>query len=355
MGVYEVPLVSTNLRPQEMILQMADTLDYLESVSNDIFSKVDARIQESRKRIQNINQRVDVAQSKIAMMTGSRKATRIFSSSRFPGALQSTAPKMFAQASVPAAAKSKPELDSTEVPLDNDLVFYPAHNYSAIGTDPSPLPPESVSELLVFNTEDLAFREKSVPDRGTKFALRRKHDSAETAAADGGLLGDAPWSISQRDQLERTNQISYSYTPGKEQSKRLKLISIIETVFDRIGPCSGVGSPACPPRPARHHRGRFGLQRGHWAGHCSFPHGSLAGPLDAHGKQRQTAHSGASSAATFCSHSGRSSSSLARPSGLRSASAATATSSTTEGEPSATPTATSSPFHVDSRASASRG
>ena len=217
MEVYKVPLVSSNLHPHEMILQMADTMDYLDAVSNEIFSKIDARMRESRQRIQNISQRVDVAQHKIGLMSGSRKATRIFSSSRFPATLQSTAPKLLSQSDLPPMVTLTSGTlghSSEDVQVDNDAMFYPAHHtHSSSGTNPSPVPPESVSELLIFNTEDLAFREKCGSERGAKTTLRRKHDSAD-AAGDGAHLGDAPWSISQREPLERTNPLNYSYMPG---------------------------------------------------------------------------------------------------------------------------------------------
>ena len=84
MPVYNVPLVSSNLRPREMIIQMADTLDYLNEVTNDICSRINEKINHDRARIQNINQRVEIAQAKIDKNVGSRKAIKLFSSSRFP-------------------------------------------------------------------------------------------------------------------------------------------------------------------------------------------------------------------------------------------------------------------------------
>lgn len=216
MAVYKVPLVSSNLHPQEMILQIADTLDHLDRVSNEIFSRTSSRIQESRSRIQKINQRVEAAQIKISSLTGSRKATRIFSSSRFPGSLQSKVPKLFPDENGITFIRSPADChDKTESPPpNNDLIFYPAtFNPGTFGMNPSsPLPPDSVSEMLIFNSEDLAGG--STTDRAmnqNKLSTRKKHDSAET---DSGLLGDAPWSISQREHLEQVNPLHYAYIPG---------------------------------------------------------------------------------------------------------------------------------------------
>jgi len=228
MAVYKVPLVSSNLHPQEMILQIADTLDHLDRVSNEIFSRASSRIQESRSRIQKINQRVEAAQIKISSMTGSRKATRIFSSSRFPGSLQSKVPKLFPEEEGITFIKSEADHHNTteSPPPNNDLIFYPSnYNPGTFGMIPStPPPPDSVSEMLIFNSEDLAMFGGSITDRAmnqNKLATRKKHDSAET---DSGLLGDAPWSISQREHLEQVNPLHYAYIPGILKSHYIKLI-----------------------------------------------------------------------------------------------------------------------------------
>lgn len=209
MTVYEVPLVSSNLRPQEMILQMADTLDHLDRISNDIFNKVGSRIQESRLRIQKIHQRVEAAQNKIGTMTGSRKATRIFSSSRFPGVFQSSTVELFSESNI-ATIKSKPTWENADTPVDSDSTFYPPLSRSGPTINLLPPPPKSVSELLIFNTEDLVFKDKLVSERIPK-ATRRKHDSSEAAV--DGLLGDAPWSIIQRESGQ-INPHNYAYIPG---------------------------------------------------------------------------------------------------------------------------------------------
>jgi WAS family protein 1 len=126
MAVYEIPLVSSNLRPNEMIIQMADTLEFLDQVSSDIFARVTQQIQESRTRISNIHKRVEVAQSKIDGLKGSRKATKIFSSSRFPGNLQANSKSIFHKSSV-KFSRTKIDFDGSESIVDGDMVFYPTH------------------------------------------------------------------------------------------------------------------------------------------------------------------------------------------------------------------------------------
>ncbi len=209
MAVYEVPLVSSNLRPQEMISQMADTLEFLDQVSNEIFSRVSLKIQESRSRINNIHKRVEIAQAKIDGLKGSRKATKIFSSSRFPGNFKADNTGTFHNTSL-KFSRTSVVTDSSEAIVDGDMVFYPANQLNGTRSQ-TPHPPGSVSELLIFNTEDLAFQQQSLTDKSSKSTLRRKHDSEMSVDTS---LGDAPWSISQREQLERSNPLNFSYMPG---------------------------------------------------------------------------------------------------------------------------------------------
>jgi WAS family protein 1 len=162
----------------------ADTSEFLDQISGDIFSEVAQRIQESRTRINNIHERVEVAQSKLDGLKGSRKATKIFSSSV--------------------------QVDGSESIVDGEMVLYPTHQQNEARRQ-TPAPPSSVSELLIFNTEDLAFQRQSNSDKSSKSTLRRKQDSEISTNTSIG----EPWSISiQRDQLERSNSLNFSYMPG---------------------------------------------------------------------------------------------------------------------------------------------
>ena len=53
--------------------QICDSLDYLEKVCNDVFTRVSNRVTENHKKLQSINERVDLAQAKIDRLKGSNK------------------------------------------------------------------------------------------------------------------------------------------------------------------------------------------------------------------------------------------------------------------------------------------
>jgi WAS family protein 1 len=92
----------------------ADNLEFLDRISGDIFSEVAQRIQESRTRINNIHERVEVAQSKLDGLKGSRKATKIFSSSV--------------------------QVDGSESIVDGEMVLYPTHQQNEARRQ-TPAPP----------------------------------------------------------------------------------------------------------------------------------------------------------------------------------------------------------------------
>jgi len=83
--MYEVPLIPNDMRQEEAILHMVGAINQLSKVSADIFKRVGAKIEESEKKLQAINQRIDVANAKIETLKESNKATVIYSSARYPG------------------------------------------------------------------------------------------------------------------------------------------------------------------------------------------------------------------------------------------------------------------------------
>ena len=53
--------------------QICDSLDYLEKVCNDVFTRVSNRVSENHQKLQSINERVNLAQAKIDKLKGSNK------------------------------------------------------------------------------------------------------------------------------------------------------------------------------------------------------------------------------------------------------------------------------------------
>lgn len=82
--VYNVPIVPADLRREETVRQIADALDYLDKVSNDVFSNINKRVSENKAKLQKLDDRVALAQAKVDKLKGSNKATKVFASAKFP-------------------------------------------------------------------------------------------------------------------------------------------------------------------------------------------------------------------------------------------------------------------------------
>jgi WAS protein family homolog 1 len=81
---FSVPLVTSEMRPDEGVLQMIDALDHLERVTSDVFNRIGTRINENRTQLRAINTRIATAQLKIDRIRGSNEATTILSSAKYP-------------------------------------------------------------------------------------------------------------------------------------------------------------------------------------------------------------------------------------------------------------------------------
>ena len=81
---YEVPVVAPDLRREETIRQICDSLDYLEKVANDVFNRISERVKDNHSRLRAINDRVNLAHAKIDTVKNSKKATKVFSSAKYP-------------------------------------------------------------------------------------------------------------------------------------------------------------------------------------------------------------------------------------------------------------------------------
>ena len=82
--VYSIPIIQPDLRREETIQQIADTLDYLEKISTDIFDRISSRVNENHERLEAINKRLDNAQAKCDQIKNSKKAIKVFSSAKYP-------------------------------------------------------------------------------------------------------------------------------------------------------------------------------------------------------------------------------------------------------------------------------
>lgn len=230
--VYSVPLIPPDLRREETIVHIADTLDYLEKITNDIFLRITTRVEEYRNRLGAINKRAEIAQAKINKIRGSNKATKVFSSYKYPGVdQQSPYNPVFSvgeESKLKKIQRSSHKIKSkhslpTEQTLKEKLQFYNVRAAErrqkgsetmeeGLGRLPTVL--DSVSTLLLFNTSENPYKKYVLLD--PLGAITKTRKSLEEEAKDDEL-GDAPVTITHQDQMEKQDKESYFYHPGMGQ------------------------------------------------------------------------------------------------------------------------------------------
>lgn len=87
-GVYNIKMVPSDLCTEETILQIADSLDNLNGIVDDIFDRLMTRIQQNLDRTANLMKRIDVSKDKVDKLAGMQTAIKIFSSSKYPALIK---------------------------------------------------------------------------------------------------------------------------------------------------------------------------------------------------------------------------------------------------------------------------
>ncbi|XP_008310092.2 WASH complex subunit 1 [Cynoglossus semilaevis] len=223
--VYTVPLIQPDLRREEAVLQIADALLYLEAISTDIFKRVLESVEKNRCQLQTITDRIRLAQARVDKIKGSKKATKVFSSAKYP------APDRLQDYSSIFTGVTDPSSQShprhriqnklrpfNEKALQEKLMYFPvcvggkkkSKDETEEGLGSLPRNISSVSSLLLFNTTENLYKKYVFLDP-LAGAVTKTHTTLETEKEEKPF--DAPLSITKREQLERQTAESYFYVP----------------------------------------------------------------------------------------------------------------------------------------------
>ena len=74
---YDVSLLPDDLRPEELVFRVAQTLDHLGHVTDDVFARIGSRVQQNQNQLAAINHRIALCQAKIDVIKESKKATQV--------------------------------------------------------------------------------------------------------------------------------------------------------------------------------------------------------------------------------------------------------------------------------------
>ncbi|XP_062502341.1 WASH complex subunit 1-like [Corticium candelabrum] len=235
---YNVPVILPDLRKEESLYQVADTLNHLERVANDVFNRISRRVAENRDRLSAVNNRVNLALAKIEKVKGSTKATRVFSSSKYPAPDQLEASKSLytdVEEDVENVRHSRAKFESRLVTVDEKVLKDKQQFHSCnididrlkkkqrererqqqteddeagegLGRLPRVIP--SVSSLLLFNTAENPYKKYVMLDPLAGVVTKTKKDVEEEERQ----IGAAPTTIAQREEMARMTRESYFYKP----------------------------------------------------------------------------------------------------------------------------------------------
>lgn len=228
MVLFEIPIIQPDLRHEEAILQSLNTLDYLNEVIGNVFDRIDKRITNNQAKVQDINRRIEIVNSKIESLKDSKKAVIIYSTNKYPEQEQDFTPifgcddendlqKPLLKRISENDVKSSLEKINHRKPQEK-LQFYHVKatekNRSSnknIGPNTSLLNIiRSVDSLIVFKKDDKLGKSKS--------------SSASSAPIEGRKLEAAPASIANKNQ--KKNLESIFYTPSAVDNVSVNYTSI---------------------------------------------------------------------------------------------------------------------------------
>ncbi|XP_071492099.1 WASH complex subunit 1-like [Diadema antillarum] len=223
--VYNIPIIQPDLRREETIHQIADTLEYLERISNDVFERIESRVTENQERLTEINKRLDVAQLRVDKIKNSRKAIKVFSSAKYPAPDKKDMYKSVFSGDTELSSIPRPsrKLSSKHQTLDSralkeKLQFYNVqlnvrkkdkdgeNTWEGLGGLPRNI--ASVTSLLLFNTSENPYKKYVMIDPLGAVTKTRKAIEEEQEE-----MGQAPTSILQREQIERMTSDNFFYVP----------------------------------------------------------------------------------------------------------------------------------------------
>ena len=81
---YELAIVTSDVQSTETLSDLLYALQQLSVTVDDIFGRIDRRINDERARVSSINNRVSTCQQKVQLVKGSNRATTVFSTAKFP-------------------------------------------------------------------------------------------------------------------------------------------------------------------------------------------------------------------------------------------------------------------------------
>ena len=265
---YEVSLTHNDISIDETYQDVVHSLLQLSKTINDIYNRIDKRIDNEKERLNVINNRIAICNSKVLLVRGSNKATTVFSTSKFPSSKSLPLyPTLFTQVS---------ENPDVYRPIDDDVQYFAANpkdsplyhkelmnevqnllsRFNTVGTDMDriemimeekglgslPYSIESVGSLLLFNSDINPYKNYQTLDN-----LLSAGKSREDKVSGSRVLASAPTTLLTGDALPDIDVPDISFKPELGQLSSLALPSNLPLDFLADIQYSGDALPSIAP------------------------------------------------------------------------------------------------------------
>eukprot|EP01117_Protostelium_nocturnum_P008075 TRINITY_DN2878_c0_g1_i2.p1 TRINITY_DN2878_c0_g1~~TRINITY_DN2878_c0_g1_i2.p1 ORF type:complete len:437 (-),score=161.43 TRINITY_DN2878_c0_g1_i2:201-1511(-) len=231
---FQVPVVFQDLRKEESYIQIFNSLQTLDNVLDQVFSKITNKVNEEKNKLNSISNRLAIADAKVKEIAKSTIAVTVLSPAKYPATeeLSHFKPIYSDTESLPSTkANLKQSLKLNQIPhspsqfianpgdcliFNEFAAFEDDFDDEGLGRLPENLP--SVSSLLLFNSEDNPYKKYiSVLDN-----LAAKDRAKQKATEAKKQLAEAPKSFVEGDHLPAASQIDVTYRPGLENFPGVK-------------------------------------------------------------------------------------------------------------------------------------
>lgn len=81
---YKIPIIPQNLDKHETIIQISEAFQYLSDVTDALFTQLNKKMEIDGQKISSLGERINSISTKINKLKGSKTATQVFSSSKYP-------------------------------------------------------------------------------------------------------------------------------------------------------------------------------------------------------------------------------------------------------------------------------
>lgn len=118
MKQYEINVIQSDLRHEEIIVQAINTFEHIENIANDVFNKIESQIEVRLNKISEINSRIAKVSSQIDSLKGVKKSIKIFSPAKYPAADK-----------IPEITSNFSEIEPSKVHVNSDYKIEISHDF----------------------------------------------------------------------------------------------------------------------------------------------------------------------------------------------------------------------------------